>query len=389
MQEFAKRFEGVGGSAIRKIFALLADPEMISFAGGNPNPAYFPAKALAEISSEVIAKNGANLLQYGGTYGMQELRGLLKERNKDVMNDTDDIIILTGSSQGIEIFTRVFINPGDTMLVEAPTFLGALQTFMLAEADIKPVNLQDDGIDLTDLEDKIKKFSPKFFYIIPTFQNPSGITTGYEKRRAVYDICSKNNVMILEDDPYGELRYEGDTLPSIKSFDEKGIVCSLKSFSKTISPGMRVGYAIGHKDILHRFNLVKQGQDVHTSNLTQAMIYEFLARGLYEPHVADLCVKYKKQRNAMLLALAEHFPQEVTYTHPMGGLFIWATLPENIGAQALFEKCTEQKVAFVPGQPFYTDDGHDDKFRLNFSMPSIEKISEGIKRMGQIIREFD
>lgn len=387
MQEFARRFQGVEGSAIRKIFDLLADPEIISFAGGNPNPALFPSALLAEISSELIATRGGSVLQYGSTFGWPELRSLLKVRNAGIMKDYDDLITLSGSSQGIECFTRAFINPGDALLVESPTFLGALQTFFLAEANVQMVDLLPDGPSIEMLEQKILEFSPKFFYTIPTFQNPSGLTMSAEKRRAVYELCSRHNVMILEDDPYAELRYDGQHLPSIKSLDGSALVCKLSSFSKTISPGLRVGYAIAHKDIIHKINLVKQGEDVHTSNLGQAMVHEFLMKGYYEPHVAGLCAQYKKHRDAMLDAIGRHFPAYVEYTRPEGGLFIWATLPENINTDAFFNSCIGCKVAFVPGSPFYADGSGANHFRMNFSMPSIPDIETGVERMGRIIRE--
>ena len=388
MHNFADRFEGVTGSEIRKIFALLSDPEIISFAGGNPCPDYFPSEQLAAISTELIQNDSRWVLQYGGTLGIPAFLDFLRKQNKDIMQDTDDVIITSGSSQGIEMFTRTMLNAGDTMLVESPTFLGALQTFKLAEADIKTVNLLEDGVDLAELEAKIKSDKPKFFYIIPTFQNPSGITTNGDKRQAIYDVCKQYGVMILEDDPYAELRYEGQPQPSIKSFDDCGLVCKLSSFSKTISPGLRVGYTIAHKDVIQKFNLLKQGQDVHTSNLTQAMVYEFIKRGYYDKHVKMLCERYKEQRDAMLQMLAQHMPDGVHWTHPQGGLFIWVTLPESIYVPELFTQCVECKVAFVPGSPFFADGGHTNTLRLNFSMPCVADIETGVARLGQIIREY-
>jgi len=261
---FAGRFDGVEGSEIRKIFSLLAVPDMISFAGGNPSPLCFPSQQIGEITDELIQKHASSVFQYGNTVGTSSLLQTVREMNSHLMREDDDLIILTGSSQGIEMTARAFINKGDTMLVESPTFLGALQTFKLAEADVKTVSLQPDGPDLAELEEKIKEYKPKFFYIIPTFQNPSGITTSLAKRKKIYEICANHNVVILEDDPYAELRYEGEALPAIKSFDTQGLVIKLSSFSKTISPGLRVGAAIAHKNIIFKFNLAKQGLDVHT-----------------------------------------------------------------------------------------------------------------------------
>lgn len=388
MQQFADRLGGVTGSEIRKIFALLEDPDIISFAGGNPNPDLFPAECLAEIGSQIIKTQSATVLQYGGTPGLPSLLSMLREKNSDIMQEYDDIIVTSGSSQGIEMFCRTFLNPGDTMLAEAPSFIGALQTFKLAQANIVQVDMEDDGVDTVKLEQAIKANKPKFFYIIPTFQNPSGISTSAEKRRKIYALCKANDVMILEDDPYAELRFEGKPIISIKSMDDCGLVCKLSSFSKTISPGLRVGYAVAHRDIIQKFNLIKQGQDVHTGNLSQAMVYEFIARGFYEDHVALLCREYKAHRDAMLQALESNMPSGCKWTHPAGGLFIWLTLPEGMDAGVLFERCVECKVAYVPGSPFYAAGGHANTLRLNFSMPSIPMIESGVKKMSDIIRAY-
>lgn len=388
MYRFAKRFDGIGGSEIRKIFGLLAVPGMISFAGGNPSPEFFPTETLAEISEELIAENGKHVLQYGGTLGIGSFIEVLKQKNQNLMKETDDLIVTSGSSQGIDFFAHTMIEKGDVILVESPSFLGALQTFRLADAELKPVLMESDGVDVVELEEKIKQYNPKFFYTIPTFQNPTGITMSAEKRSMVYDICKKYGVLILEDDPYAELRYSGQPLESIKALDDSGIVCKLSSFSKTISPGLRVGYAIAHKDIIQKFNLLKQGADVHTSNLTQSIVMEYIKRGHYDEHVKMLCREYKKQRDAMCTAIDQHFPKEVQRTDPQGGLFVWITLPQGVDSRKLFEACVDEKVAFVSGPPFFVETGHENTLRMNFSMPSIPDIETGVTKMGQIIREF-
>lgn len=384
---FAGRFDGVEGSEIRKIFSLLAIPDMISFAGGNPSPLCFPSQQIGEITDELIQKHSSTIFQYGNTVGTADLLQTVREMNSGIMRADDDVIILTGSAQGIEMTARAFINKGDTVLVESPTFLSALQTFKLAEADVKSVSLQEDGVDINELEEKIKRYSPKFFYIIPTFQNPTGITTSLAKREKVYSICANHGVVVLEDDPYAELRYEGEALPAIKLFDTLGLVIKLMSFSKTISPGLRVGAAIANKEIIHKFNLAKQGLDVHTSNLSQNIVSEYINRGYYEPHIKDICVQYKAQRDAMEEAICKHFPSEVSIMHPMGGLFIWGKFPEDINAKDIFELCVAKKVAFVPGGPFYAENPKENAFRLNFSMPTIENIRKGIQIMGEILKE--
>jgi 2-aminoadipate transaminase len=299
------------------------------------------------------------------------------------------MIITTGSTQGIDMFARSLLNEGDPILVESPTFLGALQTFRLARADIHTVDLESDGVGIEPLENAIKKHRPKFFYIIPTFQNPSGITTSAEKRREIYNVCKRHGVMILEDDPYAALRYSGRPLESIKARDDCGLVCRLMSFSKTISPGLRVGYAIAHKEIIAKFNLIKQGEDVCTSCLSQALVKGYLESGRYDSHISSLIERYSAQKDAMLLSMDRYFPAEVKYTRPDGGLFVWVTLPRGMDAARLFEKSLEKKVAFVTGSPFFADGGHENTLRLNFSMPTIPDIETAIERLGQIIREYD
>jgi len=384
--EFAKRFDGITGSEIRKIFALLTDPEMISLAGGNPSPKSFPAKEVKEITAELMDELSSVALQYGNTPGIAPLLGYLKENDADA-KEYDDVLVLSGSSQGIDFASRTLLDPGDSIIVESPSFLGALQTFMVAQADIHTIDMEDDGVDLNKLEDEIKKCKPKFFYIIPTFQNPSGKTTSGEKRRAVYDICKKYGVLILEDDPYKALRFDGEDICSIKSFDTEGIVMKLMSYSKTISPGLRVGGVTAHKDIIQKFNLCKQGADVHTSNLSQFIVYKYIEKGYFEPHIKEICAMYKKQRDVMMDAIEAYFPKDVKVQKPMGGLFVWGELPLGMDARDIFNKCVERKVAFVPGGPFFAANPKANTFRLNFSMPTEENIIKGVEKIGSVIKE--
>jgi 2-aminoadipate transaminase len=383
---FADRFEGVTGSEIRKIFSLLEDPDIISFAGGNPSPHAFPQKELAQISERLIREDGAWVLQYGATKGVTGLLDHLGGQYADIMRAHDDIIILAGSSQGIELFTRALLNEGDTMLAESPSFLGALQTFRLARANVQTVSLRGDGVDLDELERKLKSLRPKFFYVIPTFQNPSGITASEEKRKEIYRLCGRYGAMILEDDPYSELRYGGKSLPAVKSYDDDGIVCRLGSYSKTVSPGLRVGYAIARRDVIDKMNLLKQGADVHTSNLSQAIVLEFLRDG-YAAHVEALCGRYRAHRDAMLETLDRYAPEGVSCTRPEGGLFIWMTLPGHMDADGLFLKSVERKVAFVPGRTFYARACSPNTLRLNFSMPNLDDIELGIRKLCGVIKE--
>lgn len=387
MVQFANRYEGITGSAIRKIFALLSDPEIISFAGGNPSPQTFPSEEMAEIAAKILVSNGDSILQYGGTVGVQPLIDCVIDlaKQEDVEAAQDQVIILSGSSQGIELMSKAMVNKGDKVLVESPSFLGALQTFRLYEAELVPVRMDALGMDMNDLESKLKEHRPKFLYTIPTFQNPTGKTLPQERRKQVYELCLKYGTLVLEDDPYASLRYCGEALKPIKSYDEAGIVVKLMSFSKTISPGLRVGAAIANPEIIAKFNMGKQGQDVHTSNLNQMMVAEYIRQGKYQPHVAENCVLYAKKARMMGDAIAKYFPEEVAVTKPEGGMFMWAELPETVDAEELFAAAVEKKVAYVAGTHFYAEGGHKNTLRLNFTMESDERIEAGIRRLGELL----
>lgn len=386
---FADRYEGITGSAIRNIFALLTDPEIISFAGGNPAPETFPAEELSKISSDILLNDGATVLQYGGTYGRPALLSVLSEMlaEEDRKPQANEVIALTGSSQGIDLMTKAFIQKGDTVLVESPTFLGAIQTFRLFEANIVGVEMDENGMCPADLEEKIQKYSPKFVYTIPTFQNPTGRTMPGARRKEIYDICEKYGTLILEDDPYALLRYAGEAQPSIKSFDKSDIVVRLLSFSKMISPGIRVGGAYANKDIIFKFNLGKQGQDVHTANLNQEMAARYFREGYLYPHIGEVIEYYTGKLNAMYEAAVKYFPEGTKIVKPDGGMFIWAELPEGLNATELFKEAVEKKVAYVPGTHFYAEGGHHNTLRLNFTMVNEEKIEKGMKVLGELFKK--
>jgi 2-aminoadipate transaminase len=390
MYEFADRLNGVMGSAIRQIFTLLADPEIISFAGGNPSPDSFPEDALSRLAAEIIRDDGRKVLQYGVTAGIPSLKETVLNRLSKIgiRADAGEIIITSGSSQGINLAARVFLNPGDRILVESPTFLGALQTFYLYQADVKSVRMDECGLIPEDLEKKIKQHRPKFLYTIPTFQNPTGRTLSEARRKQVLEICERYDVLVLEDDPYRDLRYSGDALLPIKSMDTSGRVIYLYSFSKIISPGLRVCAAVADKEIIAKFNICKQGEDVHTANLSQALVDAYCRSGQLENHIAETNAMYSKQLQAMLELLRAEFPKEVKYTQPEGGLFIWAELPEGIDAKAVFEKSLEKKVVFVPGEHFYCEAPRKNTLRLNYSMASIQQIETGMRRLAEVIKAF-
>ncbi len=386
--EFAKRLDNVSGSAIRAIFALLKQPGMISFAGGNPSPDSFPSDEVAKIAEKLLREKGSTVLQYGGTPGIDSLHAtvlqMAAKRGIDAL--PEEVIITSGSTQGIGLAAKTLVNPGDVILCESPTFIGALQTFLAYEADVKGVAMDEHGMDIDCLEDMIKKHNPKFVYTIPTFQNPTGRTMPAKRREQMIKVCQKHGVLILEDDPYFDLRYSGDNVLPIKSMDKENGVIYLMSFSKIISPGLRVGAAIADKRIIEKYNIAKQGDDLHTSNLSQEIVDAYMNSGKVSEHIQSICEDYREKRDAMLKKLKE-FPKSVSYEVPDGGLFIWLELPRGIDAMPIFHKCVDLGVAFVPGTHFYPGDGHENTVRLNFSMPSLEMIDKGVDILRGVVEE--
>ena len=386
---FAERFHGVEGSAIRAIFSLLGDPEIISFAGGNPSPKTFPADKLAGYAARLIREQGDSVLQYGGTLGAADLLGQVQKlfEAEGLSPKKEELIILSGSSQGIDLLTKTLINPGDRIIVESPTFLGAIQTFKMYQADLIEAEMDEHGLVIADLEEKIAKYQPKFIYTIPTFQNPTGRTLPAERRKQIARLAEKYGVIILEDDPYAALRYAGEAQPSIKSFDRANRVVKLMSFSKTISPGLRVGAAYAPAEIIAKFNLGKQGQDVHTSNLTQGLVCEYIKEGAYFDGIAANCAYYAGKLDAMYAAAQKYFPKGTRLVKPEGGMFLWAELPEGLNATALFEEAVRRKVAYVPGTHFYAHGGHDNTLRLNFTMADEAEIEKGMQLLGELFTD--
>lgn len=387
--KFAKRLDNVTGSAIRDIFALLGQPGMISFAGGNPSPDSFPSCKLAKIAQRIIDENGSRILQYGGTPGIYKLKETVADmvQKRGIRAKTDQIIITSGATQGIGLAAKTLLNPGDVVLTESPTFIGALQTFLTYEADVRGVEMDDFGMRMDDLEDKIKLFNPKFIYTIPTFQNPTGRTMSKERRMRMIELCRKYNVLILEDDPYCDLRYSGEEEPPIKSFDDTDCVIYLLSFSKIISPGLRVGAAVADSSIIAKYNIAKQGEDLHTPNLSQEIVDAYMRSGDLDGHIEHIRALYRGKRDAMISAL-KTFPEGITYTKPDGGLFIWVQLPLGIDSTVLFKECVEAGVAFVPGTHFYSEGGNENTMRLNFSMASLKQIDEGMEKLRNVIKMY-
>ena len=393
MIEFANRMDRIKGSAIRELFKLVADPGIISFGGGNPAKESFPADDIARITQKLLAEKSSVLLQYGGTEGYAPLKQAIIDvllPMKGFSAGMDELLITTGSTQAMDLIAKVFINKGDTILVEAPTFLGAIQTYNAYEANIVPVPMDDEGMITDELEALIKKHHPKLIYCIPTFQNPSGKTLGKERRQKIAQLAAEYDVIVMEDDPYGDLRYEGEALPTIKSMDTADKVLYLGSFSKIVSPGLRVGFVAGEKTIVRKLTLAKQGSDLHCSLLPQAIVGEYLAEGLLPEHIRVINKDYKERRDAMLSAMDKYFPKECKYTHPQGGLFVWGEFTDrSVEVENLFRKSVEEKkVAFVPGEHFFTDpENHKYTFRLNYSAENAKTIADGIERLGEIFTQ--
>ena len=384
---YASRFDHVSGSAIREIFKVIAQPGMISFAGGNPSLAALPDDIVAPIAKQVLQDNGKAILQYGATEGypafVESLRAYV---NSHLQLDPPSVLPVTGSTQAMDLLCKALINPGDRIIVENPSFLGNLQCMKLYEAELVPVNSDEEGLDPDHLERLIQETKPKLIYTIPTFQNPTGRTLSLPRRKRVAELANQYGVVVAEDDPYRDLRYRGQELPTIKSFDENGWVVFLGSFSKVISPGLRVGYMAGDAGILRKCTIGKQSSDVHTANLSQAIVDQFLRQDLLTDHIRRISADYAQQCDAMLSHLAS-FPAGVSYTRPEGGLFIWVELPEGLNAKELLNQAIEQKVAFVPGTHFFADGGHENTLRLNFSGSTLAQIDQGMSILKDLIQK--
>ena len=377
---FADRFEGISGSAIRAIFKVLNKPDMISFAGGNPSNEALPNELCAQLASDALLADGKRILQYGATEGyppfLESLLAYLKASYRFAV-EAENVLPLSGSTQGIDLLCKTLTNPGDTVLVESPTFLGNMQTLRIYQQHLVPVESDEQGVLLDRLENAVKAHKPKLLYIIPTFQNPTGRTLAAERRAPIAEMASRYGFLVVEDDPYRDLRYSGTPRPPIKEFDKTEHVVYMGSFSKIISPGMRVGYMIAQKEIIAKCAIGKQGTDLHTANLSQAIVDQFLRRGMLSTHIADVIPGYRAKLDAMLQELST-FPKGTRYTHPEGGLFIFVTMPEGFDASALFPKAVERGVAYVPGTSFYPEGGHLNTLRLNFSNSTLSQIHQGM-----------
>lgn len=392
--KFSNKVSGLQASAIREILKFTSDPEVISFAAGNPAPEAFPKEKIAEISAEILNNDPILALQYSVTEGYTPLRDLLKEEmtKKGCFNpETDDLIITSGAQQANEFACKVLCNEGDTLICEAPSFIGSLNAFRSYNVLLKGIEMEAGGIKLDKLEEALKESGgQKLVYVIPNFQNPTGDTMTLEKRKAVYELACKYDAIILEDNPYGDLRFDGEDIISIKSMDKESRVIYSGTFSKILAPGLRVGYACGPKEIIQKMVICKQVADVHTTIWSQVVCHRFMQQVDMNAHFAKLREIYKKKCNLMLDGIEKHFSKKITYTKPQGGLFIWCTLPEGSNMP---EFCTravrDYKIAVVPGTAFMINESDKTtSFRLNFSTPTDEQIVKGIEILGKMTKEM-
>jgi len=387
---YADRMNNIKASEIRELLKLTQRPEVISFAGGLPAPELFPIEEMKKAAIKVLDQKGAAALQYGPTEGYNPLREKIAKRMAKVkVNATiDNILITSGSQQGLDFVARVFINPGDVVICESPTYLGAINAFKAYEPRFVEVATDDEGMILEDLEKALKENeNVKFIYVIPDFQNPTGKTWSLERRKGLVELANKYNVAIVEDNPYGELRFEGEILPSLQYFDTEGRVIFLGTFSKILTPGVRLGWICAHPEVLSKFIMVKQGADLQSATTAQMEVDQLLEDYDIEEHIEKIKAVYKKRKDLMIKTMEEEFPEGVTWTNPQGGLFTWVVLPEHLNAREIAVKALEKNVAYVPGGAFFPNGGHENTFRMNYSNMPEDKIVEGIKRLGEVLRE--
>ena len=390
--KFSDKVKHLEASAIREIFKILAKPGIISFAGGAPDPTLFPKKELSEIAADILLNQGEIALQYGVTEGYAPLRQWVKDRltRQGILNGQDETIIVSGGQQGIDLASKSLLNPGDGVVCEEPSFIGGLNSFRSNNAEIYGVPVQEDGLDTDKLENLLKEHSNiKVLYTIATFQNPSGITMSLQKRKKLLELAERYDFIIFEDNPYGDLRFAGEDVPTIKSMDHDGRVVYLGSFSKILSPGLRLGFVSCDPALMERMIICKQVQDVHTNVLSQMIAYEFVTRCDIDAHIANLRQVYGKKCRLMMECMDRYFPACVKHTCPQGGLFLFCTMPKQYDSKKVMEKALEKGVAFVPGATTMIDASASySTFRMNYSTASEEEIKIGIQTLGEVLKEI-
>ena len=396
---YAHRMQRMGSSIIRELLKLTEQPDIISFAGGLPAPEVFPVKEFQAACNAVLEQHGAQALQYSTTEGYLPLREMIARHNArfSVKVTADNILITSGSQQALDFIGRLFLNRGDYIVVESPTYLGALQAWNAYGAQYISVRADENGMIVDELEAALR-VGPKFIYVLPNFQNPSGSTLSLERRKKLVELADKYGVPIIEDDPYGQLRYDGENIPSVVYLDSQyrgpngghysGNVIYLSTFSKLLAPGLRLAWVIAPPEVIRRLVMAKQAADLHTASFNQYVAYEVAKDGFLDEHVKYIRQVYKERRDVMLEMMEEMFPPEMRWTHPLGGMFLWGILPENMDAADALKIAIERKVAFVPGAAFHPNGGGANTMRLNFSYASPDTIREGITRMGTVLKEL-
>ncbi|MCM1009324.1 MAG: PLP-dependent aminotransferase family protein [Fusobacterium sp.] len=385
------RIKATPPSFIRSILKTAVNPDIISFAGGLPNPISFPQEELLESMERIVKTYGSKCFQYSLTAGLPELRQYVADRynKKFGLNLTiDNILITTGSQQALDLISKVLLNKGDGVVVEKPSYLGAIQAFSQYQPEFHPVELTEKGLNLEQLEETLKCENLKFMYTIPDFQNPTGLSYSAENRQGVLELLKDRGIVLIEDDPYGDLRFDGERLPYIGAGRLFNSIV-LGTFSKTVTPGMRTGFIIcQNTELLRNISIAKEASDLHSNIFSQYLIWDYLTHNDYETHVAKITSLYKKQAQAMMDAMDKYFPPTVKYTVPKGGMFLWVTLPDGVSALDLFPKAKEKKVVFVPGDPFYIGKKNVNAMRLNYTNADCDTIEEGIRRLGELFKEL-
>ena len=387
---FSDRMSSVPQSFIREILKVAVNPSIISFAGGLPNPDLFPVEDIKCSTQKVLEQYGVDALQYSSTEGFEPLREFIAKRYKEKQGldiPVKNILITTGSQQGLDLMGKVLINENDDLVIEEPGYLGAIQAFSVYRAKFRPVPVDETGMDCDALQKVISDHNPKLMYTVPNFQNPSGITYTEENRKAVADIIRGTRTFVIEDNPYGDLRFEGEEKTSFAGLIPDNTIL-LGSFSKTIVPAFRLGWIVAPDHIMEKLVIAKQAADLHSNYFAQRVIYQYLCDYDLDEHIDKIIALYRSQKQAMMTSIEKHFPEDVKYTNPEGGMFLWASLPNNLSAMKLFDAAIEDKVAFVPGDPFYVDNQTTNAFRLNYTSADEATIDDGIQRLAHAIKQI-
>ncbi len=384
--KYSKRVPADGTDAVGAILQAAADPKIISFAGGLPAPELFPVKEMKAAVDKVFEEHGQEAMQYGAAKGVTALRGVIQQHVKEKENvdsELDNVLVTTGSEQALDLVGKAFVDPGDTVLVEQPTYLCALDVFRSYGANFASVEMDEDGMKMDALEEALKANpNTKLIYTVPNFQNPTGRTMTEERRKQLAELAEKYDVYVLEDNPYGEIRFAGQHVPAVKSFDKSGHVFYMSTFSKTLAPGFRLGWLVADKAVVNKLTVLKQSADLHTDNLAQFAVAQFFADNDVDAHVKEISALYGKRKDLMLEGIKKYFPEGVKYTDPEGGMFLWVEVPGVDDTVELFKECLEHDVAFVPGDPFFAGEVQPGAFRLNYSNMKEDQIEVGLKRLG-------